>query len=309
MVRPDHFAFNTQTAPSNTFQHNPESQTQDQVQKSALGEFETMVTTLQGHGINVIVGENTESRNTPDEVFPNNWFSTHEDGTLIYYPMLALNRRLERQSDPKFMQKLRTQGHFQPKRIKDLSVAEEHDFFLEGTGSLILDRKNKIAYAHESPRTSVDALRIFSEMMGYQATLFQAKSRDRKPIYHTNVVMSIEEKFSVICSEVVRDKDQKKLIVEQLARDREVIEITEDQMSSFCANIIELSAPDGSIIVMSETAKNAFTQKQLRTLKKYGKPVAVKIPTIETVGGGSARCMVSEIFPNKKLDETGLLKP
>ena len=121
MVRPDHFAFNTQTAPSNTFQHNPESQTQDQVQKSALGEFETMVTTLQGHGINVIVGENTESRNTPDEVFPNNWFSTHEDGTLIYYPMLALNRRLERQSDPKFMQKLRTQGHFQPKRIKAVS--------------------------------------------------------------------------------------------------------------------------------------------------------------------------------------------
>ncbi len=299
MVRPDHFGFNPETEKTNTFQKKI-SLTEKEIQQKAFAEFKAMVFTLQSHEVNVIVGQNFPGRIAPDEVFPNNWFTTHEDGTLILYPMFAPNRRLERMADPIFLKKLKEQGKFHPEEIKDFSKFEQTDQFLEGTGSLILDRKNKIAYASQSPRTSLVALQTFSETMNYDFIPFHATRLDGQEIYHTNVVMSVGNGFAVICPDVIRRPGEKNRVITSLAQKHEIIEITEEQMGRFCANILQLDTPSGKpIIVMSDTAFNGFEPDQRKSLENYGKLVPVHIPTIEQVGGGSARCMIAEIFPNK----------
>jgi hypothetical protein len=299
MVAPDHFGFNPQTASTNSFQTRIDSD-QKEIQERAFAEFKSMVFTLQSQEINVVIGHNAPGRITPDEVFPNNWFSTHEDGTLILYPMFAQNRRLERMADPDFLKKLKEQGKFHPKEIKDFAKFEQSGQCLEGTGSLILDRKNKIAYTSQSPRTSLVALQEFSETMNYDSVPFHATRLDGKEVYHTNVVLSVGDGFAVICPDVIRKPGEKNRVLRSLAQNHEVIEITEEQMDKYCANILQLDTPSGKpIIVMSDTAYDGFESEQRNKLEKYGKLVPVHIPTIEQVGGGSARCMIAEIFPSR----------
>lgn len=299
MVQPDHFGFNPQTASTCGYSEQP-VEDEKIIQQKAFAEFKGMVFTLQSHEISVVIGHNAPGRITPDEVFPNNWFSTHEDGTLILYPMFAENRRLERMSDPDFIKKLKDQGKFHPKEIKDFAKFEQTGQCLEGTGSLILDRKNKIAYASESPRTSLVALQEFSENMNYDSVPFHATRLDGKEVYHTNVVLSIGEGFAVICPDVIRKSGEKNRVLKSLTQNHEVIEITEEQMGRYCANILQLDTPSGKpIIVMSDNAYDGFEPDQRKSLKKYGQLVPIYIPTIERVGGGSARCMIAEIFPNR----------
>lgn len=298
MVQPDHFAFNPQTFSTNSRQEKL-TLAKTKIQQAAFAEFNSMVFTLQSHEINVIIGQNDPKKITPDEVFPNNWFSTHEDGTLILYPMFAPNRSLERMSDPNFLKKLREQGNFKPKDIKLLNEFEQTRQCLEGTGSLILDRKNKVAYASQSPRTSPVALQAFADSMNYDVIPFHTtQTIDAKEVYHTNVVLSVGDGFAVICPEVIRDPKERNFVIKSLSQNHEIIEITEKQMDNYCGNILQLATPLGKpIIVMSDTAYKGFEPGQRKTLEKYGNLVPVKIPTIEKVGGGSARCMIAEIFP------------
>lgn len=293
MISPDQFGFNPQTAQTNAFQKRTDDETQDR--NNALSEFWEMVSTLKENGITVLVLPSRDDVVTPDAVFPNNWFS-HQPGTLVIYPMLAPNRRDERQVG-NLTNLLATIG-VEPE-IVDLSGDEKEGNILEGTGSLVLDRANKVAFAMESPRTTKEEFDKWCSQMGYRGVWFHAYDANDLPIYHTNVVMSVGDGFAVASLETIKDRVEKEMLEKELtANGRELINITREQLNSFCGNILQLKNSQGeSKIIMSEAAKAAFTQEQLDTLSKYGDIVAVNIPTIETVGGGSARCMLAEIFP------------
>lgn len=301
MVSPDTFGYNTQTAASNTFQNQPDTSIES-LREKVQYEFKAMTDKLSENGIDVyIVGMDSEY-DLPDAVFPNNWFATYEDGTVILFPMLSELRRLER--DKGMLEEIMDSSDFCIKEFVDYSKYENEGLILEGTGSLVLDRKHNAVFAIESERTSRLLFERYSEEMKIPAAnrvFFHASDSGGNPIYHTNVIMSIGEGFAVICTECI-DKSEQEEVLRKLKRlQLEVIEITYDQLNNFCGNLLNVkSVADESIIVMSTRAFRSFTDDQKKILEKYGRIVDVDIDTIENVGGGSARCMMAEIFLPKK---------
>lgn len=291
MIRPVSFGFNEQTAESNAFQNRDADQ--QAVQDKALTEFDHFVKTLEHAGVQVTVVNDTPQPHTPDSIFPNNWVSFHDDGTIFLYPMQAENRRLERRED--IITNLEDQ--FKVSHIIDLSRFEADHRFLEGTGSMVLDRENKIAYACLSPRTDKQVLDLFCEQAGYKAISFDAADEHGKAIYHTNVLMCVGSKFAVICADSIPNPHERIVVLESLkSNQKEVITISFEQMNRFAGNMLEVKNDKGeTLIVMSKNAFNALDSEQKTTLEKYGNLVYADINTIETNGGGSARCMMAEV--------------
>ena len=291
MIRPVNFGFNEETAGSNAFQNR--NTDKNGVHEKAVHEFDGMVNTLRNNDIDVIVVEDTINPYTPDSIFPNNWVSFHEDGTAYLYPMQAENRRLERRED--ILNHLK--DTFNLKHIVDLSGYENENKFLEGTGSMVPDRENKIVYVCISPRTNTDVLALFCKQAGYTAISFDAVDEHNKAIYHTNVLMCIGSKFAVICMDSIPNPHEKVLVKESLlSSQKEIIEISFEQMNQFAGNMLEVQNKAGeSLIVMSQAAYNSLLESQKNSLKKYGKLVYADIRTIEDNGGGSARCMMAEV--------------
>lgn len=291
MIRPVSFGFNEQTAASNAFQNRDADQ--QAVQDRALAEFDRFVNTLRTAGVNVTVVDDTPEPHTPDSIFPNNWVSFHDDGTVYLYPMQAENRRLERRED--IITNL--EDKFKIGHVIDLSRFEADHRFLEGTGSMVLDREHKIAYACLSPRTDKEVLELFCGQTGYQAVSFDAADERGKAIYHTNVLMCIGSGFAVICVDSIPNPHERIVVLESLkSTQKEVIEISFAQMNQFAGNMLEVKSEAGeTLIVMSKNAFNALSSEQKTVLEKYGKLVYADINTIETNGGGSARCMMAEV--------------
>ena len=291
MIRPVAFGFNTQTAESNAFQNRDDDQ--QAVQQKAQQEFDGFVKVLRDNGVNVTVVDDTAEPHTPDSIFPNNWVSFHDNGEVFLYPMQAENRRLERRED--IIRQL--EDNFKANHVIDLSRFEAKNQFLEGTGSMVLDRENKIAYACLSPRTDAEVLKAFCDYTGYTAVTFDAFDQNVQAIYHTNVLMAIGSKFAVICLDSITNISEKEKVITSLkSTDKEIIDITFDQMNHFAGNMLEVQNTDGeTLVVMSQAAYISLTADQKTTLEKYGKLVYADINTIETNGGGSARCMMAEV--------------
>lgn len=297
MISPSSFALNPETLLDNKFQPTSISEDEAQVRDTAMAEFAGMVQQLRDEGIEVIVCPTRQDGVvTPDAVFPNNWISFHENGVILY-PMKAPNRRAERQLDTVKLV-LSEAGKVLDEHVLDLSELENDGHYLEGTGSLVIDRPAKVAFANISERTNTQALNVFSQKTGYETVLFTSNDRDGNPIYHTNVVMSIGEGFTVICLAAIKDTDERQVVASKLqALGKEIIDITLDQLHNFCGNILQVKSKTGEQkIVMSQTAYDAFTPEQREALARHGSLVPVSIPTIERIGGGSARCMMAEVF-------------
>ncbi|MCE9559721.1 MAG: amidinotransferase [Armatimonadetes bacterium] len=287
MVRPCRFGFNPETAESNAFQRPVEGDTQS----LALAEFDAVVSVLRTAGITVHILEDTPQPPKPDALFPNNWFSMHPHGTLVLYPMLSSFRRSEVREDAL----LQMFPHIQ--RTIDLSLYASADRFLEGTGSLIFDHESRIAFAAESPRTNAGLAQELCAKLGYELVLFSATYAGQ-PIYHTNVVLSLGEGIAILATETLDPQQQRREIVERLAQsDREVLEISKAQMGCFGANVLALKDCHGNqVFVISQTGLDSMSDEQVKRLRHFGATIPLKIPTIETVGGGSARCMLAEIW-------------
>jgi hypothetical protein len=294
MIRPVNFGFNQETAESNAFQ-NAEfgEQNKDKSQQIALREFDEMVSQLRKSGVNVVVIDDTSNPHTPDSIFPNNWVSFHGNGSVITYPMQAENRRLERRED---ITEQLSESFYINRRI-DLSHFEAENKFLEGTGSMVLDRKFKIAYACLSPRTHEDVLKEFSVQMNYEIVSFNAIDDVGKQIYHTNVVMCIGDMFAVICLEAIPDLDERLMVRNSLEQSgKRVVGISLEQMHQFAGNMLEIKSQMGQkMLVMSSSAYYSLTQKQLTILNEYCTLYHYDLSMIEGNGGGSARCMMAEI--------------
>lgn len=296
MVRPQNFQFNEETAATNTFQKAVNIANSTEL---ANIEFAKMVETLRSHHIRVILLDSPQDQITPDAVFPNNWFTSHktEAGqTIVLYPMCTSNRRLERQFDA--LKKQFSQHGIPIDNLIDLSSYENKQQYLEGTGSVILDRSHHIAYAAISPRTNVDVLNEFANKLGYEPVVFHSRDKQGQLIYHTNVVMSVGNHFAVIALESIQDGNEREKLVETLKKThKEIIAISNEQLEKMAGNILELRSTEGKAkIILSQTAFDAFTSEQRDKLSSFGDLVVVKIPTIEAVGGGSARCMLAEVF-------------
>ncbi|MDB5091185.1 MAG: amidinotransferase [Mucilaginibacter sp.] len=291
MIRPVNFGFNEETAGSNAFQNR--NANKDGVNEKAQQEFDRMVNTLCSNGVDVTVIDDTHEPYTPDSIFPNNWVSFHDNGEIFLYPMQAENRRLERRED--IIAKL--EDNFAVKHIIDLSRFEVEDKFLEGTGSMVLDRVNKIAYACLSPRTNREVLDLFCEQAGYTAISFDAIDEKGKAIYHTNVLMCVGSSFAVICLDSIPNPHERIVVKESLlSTQKEIVDISFDQMNQFAGNMLEVkNAEDETLIVMSKNAFTTLDDNQKTSLEKYGKLIYSDINTIETNGGGSARCMMAEV--------------
>ena len=301
MVSPDSFGYNLQTAGSNSFQNRPDNDPET-IRAKALEEFKGMTEKLSGLGVNLLILSTDDGRDTPDAVFPNNWFATYEDGTVVLFPMLSENRRIERSKDT--LEEVFDSSDMKVNKYIDYSEYENSGKILEGTGSLVLDRKNNAAYAIESERTSAELFEIYCNEMNIpepNRIFFHANDEAGNPIYHTNVIMSIGDGFAVICRECIPNNEQNYVIDKLRNSGHEVIEISFNQLKNFCGNILNVKNENGeSLIVMSASAMWNFEEHQAETLRKYGKLVEVSINTIETIGGGSARCMMAEIFLPKK---------
>lgn len=291
MVKPVRFGFNPQTADNNTFQVKG---FEEEAQQNALREFTSYVTLLRANKIDVVVAQDTEHPYTPDSIFPNNWFSTHTDGTLVIYPIYAKNRRNERKAE--FLDLIRK--NFDVKRVIDLSWWENENLYLEGTGSMIFDRINNIVYACESPRTSKVVLDDFCKQLGYTPVFFKAFDQNGCPVYHTNVMMSVGTQHSIICTESITDADQRNLVMDTLKKSgKKVLEINFNQMHNFAGNMMELHNKEGrQILVMSGTARKSLTPEQIKELNNHYKLLSPQLDYIEKNGGGSARCMIAELF-------------
>ncbi|MCI7223581.1 citrulline utilization hydrolase CtlX [Fusobacterium sp.] len=295
MVRPVAFGFNEETAVNNHYQKKGNLSSYE-IQEKALFEFDEMVSKLKNIGIDVKILQDTKTPHTPDSIFPNNWFSTHSDNTVILYPMFAKNRRLERREDLYDIFE-----NINEIKTLDYSQLENEGVFLEGTGSLVLDRKNKKAYCSLSERADERLLNIFCDDMGYKKIDFrsyQTVDTKRKLIYHTNVMMSIAENYAILCAYAIDNKEERQKVIDELkANKKEIIYISEEQVENFLGNAIELKNKDGvSILVMSSTAYNILTEKQKNIIEKYSVILPVDVKTIEKYGGGSARCMIAELF-------------
>ncbi|MFK7000607.1 citrulline utilization hydrolase CtlX [Flavobacterium oreochromis] len=298
MVRPVSFRMNEQTAVNNYYQKEVSTILPATVTTKAQQEFDVLVEKLREVGVHVQVVQDTSDTDTPDAVFPNNWISFHENGDVVLYPMFAENRRLERRED--ILDILEEQGFF-IQDIMDYTLAEEGGFFLEGTGSMILDRVNQKAYCALSPRADEELFIEFCEDFEYTPVLFKAfqtVDEKRELIYHTNVMMSIGDNFAIICSECIDDKTEKKNLVENLKNDgKEIIYISESQVNNFAGNMLQVKgADDKTYLVMSESAYKSLNKGQIAQIEKYTTILYSNLETIETYGGGSARCMMAEIF-------------
>ncbi|MDY6947999.1 MAG: arginine deiminase-related protein [Pseudomonadota bacterium] len=303
MIRPVAFTGNPQTQPSNAFQQlDSESGRVDAAtQAAALREFAGLVSALEKAGVTVHVFDDTPAPHTPDSIFPNNWVSFHADGTVVLYPMLAENRRLERRLD--LLEALSARHGFHASRIIDLTRHEQAGRYLEGTGSLVLDRIHRVAYACVSPRTDLDVLGDFAQQLDYDIVAFEARDAGGAAIYHTNVLMSVGERFAAVCLSAIRADERDGLLNQLRGTGRTVIDLSMDQMNAFAGNMLELgSSLTGSVVAMSERARDALSGEQRAALEGSAGPiVAAAIPTIEKLGGGSVRCMLAELhIPKKK---------
>jgi hypothetical protein len=293
MIRPKNFGFNPETAPNNSFQSADTSLTAQEIQQRALAEFDSFVTRLQEHTVRVVVVEDTESPRKPDAIFPNNWISFHQSSALITYPMQSKIRRNERRED--IIEQVMAEFAFE--RRYSLEHYEEKGHFLEGTGSMVLDRSQKVVYACISIRTDPTTLDKFCALTGYSRVLFQAKDHLGASIYHTNVLMSIGDQFAVICLECIDLQDRKKVETSLKDAGKTIIEISLDQLRAFAGNMLEVKGASGqSFIVMSRAGWRSLRKDQQTMLEDFGQIISVPLETIEHFGGGSARCMMAEIF-------------
>ena len=297
MIRPINFRMNEQTAVNNYFQENVDLQNAE-INRKAQEEFDSYVFKLKSYGVEVLVISDTDTFDTPDAIFPNNWISFHADGTVGLYPMFAENRRLERRDD--ILTEIEEKG-FLIENVVDYTAAEFEDFFLEGTGSIILDRVNKKAYCALSLRADEELFIEFCEDFEYTPVVFianQTVKGKREAIYHTNVMMCVAESFAIICIETIDDKSERKNVLKHLKEDgKQVIEITELQMHNFAGNMLQVrGAKDELFLVMSTAAHVSLTQSQIAKINNHCKIISSSLETIEACGGGSARCMMAEIF-------------
>lgn len=294
MIRPVRFHSNPLTAASNTFQGDT-TLSADEQQRAALQEFEGVARSLEAAGVEVVVVDDTEEPPTPDSVFPNNWVTFHRDGTVVLYPMEAVNRRTERRQD--IIRLLVDRYGFHVRRIIDLSPHERYGHYLEGTGSLVLDRAHRIAYACLSSRTHLDALGDFAQRMDYDVLTFEAVDRQGAPIYHTNVMMNLGERVAVICLEAIRRDDQRLALERSLeTTGHTIIAINYDQLEHFAGNMLELRAANGGrVMAMSASARESLSPAQLAAIEDNATIVSVPIDRIEASSGGSVRCMLAEI--------------
>ena len=297
MIRPINFRMNEQTAVNNYFQEDL-SLRDSLINLKAQKEFDDYVDKLRKFGVEVIVVSDNQENDTPDSVFPNNWVSFHNDGTMAIYPMFAENRRLERRED--IILELEKEG-FLIENIVDYTSAEDQNIFLEGTGSMILDRQNKIAYCAISPRADEELFIEFCEDFEYTPVIFTANQtvdNSREAIYHTNVMMCIAETFSVICLSCIDDKKERKNVISHLKKSgKEIIDITEKQMHQFAGNMLQVKGKNNELfLVMSQAAYNSLTKEQIKKIEKHCNIISSSLETIETCGGGSARCIMAEVF-------------
>lgn len=297
MIEPIAFGFNEQTAVNNYFQ----VQQEGNVQEKALQEFHSFVEKLRAKGINVITIKDTIEPKTPDSIFPNNWVSFHADGKVVLYPMFAENRRLERRED--IINQIKEQ--FEVTEIIDYSKIENEDKYLEGTGSMIFDHDNKIAYGSVSLRLDEELFRKFCAEFGFTPVVFhsyQTAGEERLPIYHTNVMMCVADKFVVICLDCIDDETERQNVIDSIKNSgKELIEISEDQMQNFAGNMLQVQNKSGEkFLVMSQSAYKSLKPEQVSAIEKYSEIIYSDLETIETNGGGSARCMLAEVFLPKK---------
>jgi hypothetical protein len=301
MIRPAAFGYNEETAGSNFFQHQPSNQ--QTIQQSAIDEFDNMVNLLRNHDIDVIVFDDTSNPPKPDAIFPNNWLSTSPNGIISIFPLYAVNRRTEKRDDIlKWLSE-----HFKVKDVQDWSEFEAEGRFLEGTGSMVIDHDNKMIYAAVSVRTSLSVLEKFAAANGYQAIVFLATDKNGNPVYHTNVVLTLGENFAVLCEEAI-EEEWELIAVRQLleSTSHTIIPITREQMHAFAGNMLEIknSPSTGSgqekFLLLSQTAFDSLRKEQKQMLEAYCKLLPIPIPIIENTEGGSVRCMIAEIFLERK---------
>jgi hypothetical protein len=299
LVRPAQFGYNSETAASNRFQQSG-SQSSDTAMR-ARREFEALCLGLEATGVGVCVVDDTSAPLKPDAVFPNNWVSFHRDGTVVLYPMQAVNRRAERRME--ILQAVETRLLFRRRRLIDLRAHEEEGRMLEGTGSLVLDHVQKIAYACRSARTDESVVREWCALMNYEPLLFDAVGVDGTPLYHTNVMLSIGARWAVVCAAAIVEADRTRVLQRLRASGREIVEISAQAMLDFAGNILELAGSDArdaarSVLVLSEQARSGLRQDARiwdRLRACVDQVVAAAVPTIERVGGGSVRCMLAEV--------------
>lgn len=302
MIRPVAFRMNEQTAVNNYYQKVMDSLLPETVNARAQQEFDAFVEKLRAVGVNVVVVDDIADRDTPDSIFPNNWVSFHENGDVALYPMFAENRRNERRED--ILDMLEDAG-FTIENIVDYTSAEEDNIFLEGTGSIVLDRQNHKAYCALSPRADEELLIEYCEDFEYTPVIFEAFQTvggERKHIYHTNVMMCIGETFAVICADCIDDKKERKMVLDNLKEDgKEIILLTEAQLNHFAGNMLQVTGKNNkTYLVMSESARQVLTSEQVARIEKHTEILSANLDTIEACGGGSARCMMAEVFLLKK---------
>lgn len=299
MVRPASFGFNPQTAASNAFQQVADSAQKSETQERVLGEFDAVAAALRRTGVRVLIASDTPLPAKPDAIFPNNWVSFHADGTVALYPMLAPNRRLERREE--ILEQVVREGGFGVSRTVDLTHRETAGKFLEGTGSLVLDRVHRVAYASLSPRTDLDVLGEFAQLLDYELVTFEARDGAGQPVYHTNVVMAIGSRFAVVCGEAIAQPAHRDAVFDRLrAAGHLIVDISLHQMLEFAANVLELASPDGPVIALSARAWQSLEPAQKKILESCAAVVPVEIPTIERIGGGGVRCMLAELHLPKR---------
>lgn len=288
MVRPKSFGFHAEAARSNVFASDSNADLD-----AAVREFDGVVDALTKAGVEVLLLDDSADPAKPDAVFPNNWVTFHADGTMVLYPMANEARRLER--NPEALTKLLQSKGFEIRQVIDLSFHERHGHFLEGTGSLVLDRVRRRAFANLSPRTDAAVIADFDDRLDYSTLIFDARDRSGRPIYHTNVALSFGARFAMLCTEAIASDFRELLIGEIEADGRTLIEVEYEQMRQFACNLIELRGRDGPVIALSSAALRSYRPDQRRVLEGFGELVEADIPTIEAVGGGSVRCMITDI--------------
>tara|TARA_B100000287_G_scaffold16407_1_gene16513 strand:+ start:3703 stop:4638 length:936 start_codon:yes stop_codon:yes gene_type:complete len=302
MIRPKHFNFNKETAENNHFQIEEKQIPEIEIKNRAIREFDNFSNLLLSKGINVQIFDDRDNIITTDSVFPNNWISFHENGDVYLYPMYSRNRRKERRLD--IIQELNRMGYYISNTI-DLSGHEKENKFLEGTGSMVLDRENNICYAAISERTNTDLLFEFCSKANFEPISFksyQSVDNERKEIYHTNVIMCIADKFAIICLDSIDNEEEKRKVTYKLkSTNKQIIEISEEQCSSFAGNMLQVqNTKNDKFLIMSKTAYNSLSSKQIKKIQLFNEIIFSDLNTIEKLGGGSARCMIAENFLRKK---------
>lgn len=307
MVTPSLFGLNPETLVDNKFQSESITESEVTIRGKALNEFQAMIDQLRGEGIEIIVCPTNQDAPvaTPDAVFPNNWISFHP-GKIVLYPMKTPSRRAERQL-ARVQARIKQLGVNLAETVIDLTPLEDRNQYVEGTGSLVLDRRHGVGFASLSERTTPKALDIFTKETGYQIVRFHAQDKDGYPIYHTNIMMGVGKEFTVVGFEAIRDASEKKTVKDTLSDlGKEIIPISLEQLHHFCGNILQVKNKKGKEkIIMSQAAYDAFSDEQRKTLSRHGTLIVVPIPTIESIGGGSTRCMLAEVFESQAMLPAG----